>query len=569
LTVTDGGTTVPLSKLLAQPELGLRLLTRADAQDREISGARTSELIDPTGFLSGGELLLLAGENLPEDEEAQLDYVFRLAAAGVGAVGFGVGRYWDEVPLAVRAAAGQAGLPLLEVPRSVPFLAVTRAVAAAIDRRFPIEDDQLMRAERALTVAAVGQGDPASVLDELVRLTGGWALLLDEAGSMLAASPESAAHVRRGAIGADLERLRGSSVATSVAISDGDADAWVHSLHAEGEVLGLLAVGRSEPLGPLERRLVNVAVSLCTVLVDRSRAADQRGRRLRAAALRLLFSGQLPAVAEVAGELWNGMPAEPLAVLVCQGGPGPLASTAERLANDRALARVRVLFGELDDEGLVCVCSAGGRSSAGTRGPGARTSAGARPSADERNGAGRPGGLGANGTPGSGAAGSDIELLVRVLRGVEGLRIGVSEPAEYATLGRARDEALRAASYGAGSDTVVTWFREVPRIGLLSLLPGETAAEFSTELLRPLRAEQSGSAGATRGDLVHSLRAWLAHHGQWDPAAAELGVHRHTLRNRMHKVELLLGRELDSADLRAELWLALRLDERRKRPQLG
>ena len=53
---------------------------------------------------------------------------------------------------------------------------------------------------------------------------------------------------------------------------------------------------------------------------------------------------------------------------------------------------------------------------------------------------------------------------------------------------------------------------------------------------------------------------WLSHHGQWDPAAAELGVHRHTLRKRMLRVEKLLGRRLDSADLRTELWVALNVD---------
>ena len=56
-----------------------------------------------------------------------------------------------------------------------------------------------------------------------------------------------------------------------------------------------------------------------------------------------------------------------------------------------------------------------------------------------------------------------------------------------------------------------------------------------------------------------STRAWLAHHGQWDVAAQELGVHRHTLRYRIRRVEELLGRSLDDADLRAELWFALEL----------
>jgi purine catabolism regulator len=53
------------------------------------------------------------------------------------------------------------------------------------------------------------------------------------------------------------------------------------------------------------------------------------------------------------------------------------------------------------------------------------------------------------------------------------------------------------------------------------------------------------------------LRVWLSCHGQADPAATRLGVHRHTVRNRLGRVEELLGRSLESAGLRAELWLAL------------
>nr|WP_232292675.1 helix-turn-helix domain-containing protein [Saccharopolyspora erythraea] len=61
---------------------------------------------------------------------------------------------------------------------------------------------------------------------------------------------------------------------------------------------------------------------------------------------------------------------------------------------------------------------------------------------------------------------------------------------------------------------------------------------------------------------MESLREWLAQHGQWDPAAGRLGVHRHTLRNRMRKVEDLLGRSLDQPGVRAELWLALQVLDR-------
>ncbi|CAM5328815.1 PucR family transcriptional regulator OS=Streptomyces cyaneofuscatus OX=66883 GN=G3I52_26320 PE=4 SV=1 [Streptomyces cyaneofuscatus] len=38
-----------------------------------------------------------------------------------------------------------------------------------------------------------------------------------------------------------------------------------------------------------------------------------------------------------------------------------------------------------------------------------------------------------------------------------------------------------------------------------------------------------------------------------DAAAADLGVHRHTLRYRMRRVEEILGRSLDDPDVRGRL----------------
>jgi purine catabolism regulator len=517
---SGGGWTIPVRDLLTLPELGLRVLAGAAGLDREVSWAHVSEMVDPTEFLRGGELLLLIGVSLPAGEQAQHTYVDRLAAAGVAAIGFGVGVHWDEVPLALVVAAERVGLPLLEVPRATPFLAITRAVAQAINRRELAANDYLMHAQRSLTAAAVGRGGLAAVLDEVRRLTGGWGLLLNRGGAVLASSPPDAAE-HRTTLRADLARLRDAPGAASLVArvgtgADTDAEVWVQSLTVGTEVLGYLAVGRAERLTALERQVVNAAVPLCTLSLDRSRVVGQGSRRLQAGVLRLLLAGQGALVSPVADELWNGLPVEPVLVLECRAGRFALVAARERLVADRQLAAARVLYGELDDA-LVCLVS---------------------------------------------AEGGDAERLLRVLRGVEGLRIGVSDPTGYVELAGARGQAQRAASYGTGSDTRVTWFREVPRLGLLELLPPDTAAEFASTLLRPLRADAGGESAARRGDLLRSLKVWLAHHGQWDPAATELGVHRHTLRNRMQKVERLLGRELDAPDLRAELWLALRLDER-------
>jgi purine catabolism regulator len=513
------GWTIPVRDLLTLPELRLRVVAGAVGLDREVSWAHVSEMVDPTEFLRGGELLLLIGVSLPAGEQAQHTYVDRLAAAGVAAIGFGVGVHWDEVPPALIAAADRVGLPLLVVPRAVPFLAITRAVAQAINRRELAANEYLMHAQRGLTAAAVGRGGLAAVLDEVRRLIGGWGLLLNRGGAVLASSPAEAAG-NRATLRADVARLRDAPGAASLVARDGDTEIWVQSLTAGTEVLGYLAIGRAARLTATERQVVNAAVPLCTLSLDRSRVVGQGSRRLQASVLRLLLAGQSNLVDSVADELWNGLPAEPVLALECRAGRFALVAARERLVADRQLAAARVLYGELDDA-LVCLVSRG-----------------------------------------------DAERLLRVLRGIDGLRIGVSEPSGYAELARARGQAQRAASYGTGSDTRVTWFRDVPQLGLLELLPADTAAEFATALLRPLRADAEAASAATaarRGDLLRSLRVWLAHHGQWDPAASELGVHRHTLRNRMQKVERLLGRELDSPDLRAELWLALRLEERERR----
>ena len=97
------------------------------------------------------------------------------------------------------------------------------------------------------------------------------------------------------------------------------------------------------------------------------------------------------------------------------------------------------------------------------------------------------------------------------------------------------------------------WVRRDRILGHQPALESRAGRAFADSLLAPLVEHDR----AGRGDLVASLRAWLAHHGQWDPAAAALGVHRHTLRRRMGLVGQLLGRDLDSPTVRSELWLAL------------
>ena len=63
--------------------------------DRQVRGAHTSELDDPTPWLRGGELLLTTGRPLRRDPAA---FVERLASRGLAGMGLGLGFELDEMP---------------------------------------------------------------------------------------------------------------------------------------------------------------------------------------------------------------------------------------------------------------------------------------------------------------------------------------------------------------------------------------------------------------------------------------------------------------------------------------
>jgi purine catabolism regulator len=158
------------------------------------------------------------------------------------------------------------------------------------------------------------------------------------------------------------------------------------------------------------------------------------------------------------------------------------------------------------------------------------------------------------------AGGAEPVMPVRLAERV-GLPVGLSLPTGPAGMAAGYRQADQAAEAAQHTGKAVVRFAELAGYDLFRLLSEPAATAVAESLLAPLRAADEQG----RGDLVESLRCWLSVHGQWDPAAARLGVHRHTLRNRIHRVEQLLGRDLDSPGFRAELWFALLLGDAVKR----
>ena len=125
-------------------------------------------------------------------------------------------------------------------------------------------------------------------------------------------------------------------------------------------------------------------------------------------------------------------------------------------------------------------------------------------------------------------------------------KVGVGRPATGRALGRSLLEARAALEAGG---TPVSSYRDLGSLELLLGLPDAALEAYVDRVLGPV---------ARTGPLLESLRALLDAGCRWSEAAAALGVHRHTLRYRMERLEEQTGRHPDRPAERMELWLAVK-----------
>lgn len=86
-------------------------------------------------------------------------------------------------------------------------------------------------------------------------------------------------------------------------------------------------------------------------------------------------------------------------------------------------------------------------------------------------------------------------------------------------------------------------------------LPG--SLEDTRELVRRILGPLITYDRTQDGDLIGSVRAFLANDGGWQRTSQELGIHRQTLVYRLRKVEQLTGLKATATRGSASLWLAL------------
>ncbi|MET4590762.1 purine catabolism regulator [Arthrobacter sp. 754] len=534
---------VTLSQFLRQLP-ALDVLHDAGNGDERLRWVEPSELADPTPYLLDGEFLLTAGLPFEADggSEAAVDaYVQRLVVARVGALGFGLEPYFEAVPDALVQACQRHNLTLVSIPGSIPFAALGLEFSRLLESDNAKTFRQLADTNRQLMRAVLSARPEHELLAALVQRVPVWAVLVGADGRVRARgsasstgpSMASGAHgTGAGAVpGVDSAALQpllsrlltgsGPRVEMDSFDAEGSSLVFGYPLRSTRDAnLGALVLGTDAPLTPAQNSVVSTAVGLLELLVRQRTSGSLAPSQLATA---LLLHPE--SVASGTTRQVNG-----LKDLVAQS----ISST--RSGQLRVVEGVRV--------------EAAAASDGATAGPRHKDEGPVRELLEWRR-------LFdtklVEHTDYGFAAITRLKVDDALLAEVErlGWRLVISKGSEFAGLADAYQLAssLRHRVLTSGRSVradEVTW-------SVTGLLGPEAGTMLADRLLAPVLALEP----ERRDALLGILRAWLGENGSWDATAKSTGLHRNSVRRQIGVIAELLALDLNQAQARAELWIAL------------
>ncbi|GHG46468.1 PucR family transcriptional regulator [Streptomyces griseocarneus] len=556
-----------LRALLETDALGLRLLGGEDELDRTVRGVMTTDLRDPSRYLSGGELVLtgLAWRREPADSER---FVRILTAAGVAGLAAGEAEI-ASTPDDLIEACARHRLPLFSVHETVSFASITEHVVRQVSSERAGDLAAVVDRHRRLMTGGPAGGGPEVVLDLLGSDLDLRAWVLSPTGRQIAGSSlagagpdlpaavgaalagEHLAASRGGRRGPHRVSLAGSTYSLFPIRSSGRA---ASARDVRETVLSdwLLAVEADAGEWPEERLdLLHGVTQLIAVERDRRDAARTVRRRLAQEVLELVQAGAAPA--EIAARLRVAAPvllpglgtAPHWQVVVARvewedgdipGGPVAQALLEEVLVDPEASGPEpsdRIAVAHTGDEAVALVPLPAELT-------GTEESVPAGLHADAL--------LAAVREPLTAGLADDGRLTFGVSASVhsaEGLRGALEEARHARRVAAARPGRVCAAGHQELASHVL----------LLPFVPDDVRRAFTARLLDPLRDYDRRH----RAELIPTLEAFLDCDGSWTRCATRLHLHVNTLRYRVGRIEQLTGRDLSRLEDKLDFFLALRM----------
>src|SRR5580700_1216761 len=564
--------------LLDVPGLGLRLLTDVCGVDRLIGHVYTTDLPDPSRYLTPGDLVLTGMIWCREPGDADR-FVRALARAGAGVLG--AGEALGEVKPEVIQACGRHGITLLAVPAETSFAVVTEEVGRRLNGDRATAMTRVL-GRRRLLLSAVAEGAGLDAMFRLMgREIGAECWLLTATGRVVGGTGPSLAEPL--ALRLAGEYLKADRLPAMVKVSGpqippaGDRKYSLFAVGGEPRITSwfLACAGYEQDWDPLAHELRESVAELAAdaalerARLDAGRAGD---RKLAEAIVTLLAAegGEGAAPAEIAPLMRAaGMPPEGryLVAAMTAEADRMTGPNAERwrcdLAEELAVPPVEgpgrgpemgaegLVVAALGDQIVTLIPLPAGPGPGPADGPDSQDTlrAGAGPAAHA-----------------FAARLRDAQPVLEADRSRIRLTAGISAPAEgVAALAGALHEAqsarrlatIRAAAAPAPVPAVcvVTSDEVASHELLLASVPGSVLRSCRDRLLGPLVAYDERH----RAELLPTLREFLACSGSWHACAAAMYVHVNTVRYRIRRIEELTGRDLSALADQVDFFLALRI----------
>ncbi|MGW2703165.1 PucR family transcriptional regulator [Streptomyces sp. NPDC001340] len=554
-----------LRALLDTDALGLRLLGGEDELDRSVRGVMTTDLRDPSRYLSGGELVLtgLAWRRDADDSEP---FVRILVQAGVAALAAGEAELGD-VPDDLVLACARHRLPLFAVHESVAFATITEHVVRQVSGERAGDLAAVVDRHRRMMTSGPAGGGPDVVLDLLGSDLDLRAWVLSPTGRLIAGSkvsgpelpPETCAKLaaehlaaaRTGRRGPHRLLLDGTRYSLFPIRSSGRSPQAARDVRETVLSDWLLAVEADAGDWPEERLdLLQGVTQLIAVERDRRDAARTVRRRLAQEVLELVQTGAAPG--EIAARLrvaapvlLPGLGAAPHWQVVVarvewegdsvEGGPVAQSLLEEVLVDPMATGPEpsdRIAVAHTGDEAIALVPL----PAVSTEHDGSETGL----LADAL--------LQSVQEPLSAGLNDDGRLTLGVSAAVhsaEGLRGALEEARHARRVAAARPGRVCAAGHQELASHVL----------LLPFVPDDVRRAFTARLLDPLTDYDRRH----RAELIPTLEAFLECDGSWTRCATRLHLHVNTLRYRVGRIEQLTGRDLSRLEDKLDFFLALRM----------
>ncbi|GAA4895265.1 PucR family transcriptional regulator [Streptomyces coeruleoprunus] len=568
-----------LRALLETDALGLRLLGGEDELDRTVRGVMTTDLRDPSRYLSGGELVLtgLAWRHSAEDSEP---FVRILASAGVAGLAAGEAEL-GAIPDDLVQACLRHRLPLFAVNESVAFATITEHVVRQVSGERAGDLAAVVDRHRRLMTSGPAGGGPEVVLDLLGsdldlrawvlsptgrQIAGARTPLPTEVGAALAG--EHLAATRTGRRGPHRAVVAGTTYSLFPIRNTGRGAAPA-ARDVRETVLSdwLLAVEADAGDWPAARLdLLQGVTQLIAVERDRRDAARTVRRRLAQEVLELVQTGAAPA--EIAARLrvaapvlLPGLGAAPHWQVVVarvewgdgsavEGGPVAQALLEEVLVDPATTgpdSADRIAVAHTGDEAIALVPLPAVPAPVPAGGPDGEPGE-PLPPAPTGPGLHADALLAAVRAPLSAGLADDGRLTLGVSAAVhsaEGLRGALEEARHARRVAAARPGRVCAAGHHELASHVL----------LLPFVPDDVRRAFTARLLDPLRDYDRRH----RAELIPTLEAFLDCDGSWTRCATRLHLHVNTLRYRVGRIEQLTGRDLSRLEDKLDFFLALRM----------